>query len=116
MPTESLWVQFAVVAIVVMAIGVIWREMKKFIDEQDVKREAERERQRLWQEKQDKQRDERWQAFLKAFQDEYIKQDAIHTDAIQAFDEVITKLLEKFDDHDRFVRESIASMRERTSK
>jgi Flp pilus assembly protein TadB len=116
MPSESIWLQFTVVAILILAAGVIWREVKKFVDEQDKKREDERERQRIWQEKQDKLRDERWQQFLQSMQDQWIKQDGRNNQTIKDLIVRMEDLIEKIDDHDKFTREAISAMRERTSK
>ena len=116
MPSESIWVQFGVVAIVVLAIGVIWREMKKFIDEQDSKREKERETQRTWQEKQDLLRDQRWQAFLKSMQDSWIVQNGQHSDALTQLTEAVNQHIEKVDAFHDTVKTAITVMHERTSK
>lgn len=116
MPSESIWLQFTIVAIVILAMTVIWREMKKFIDEQDKKREKERETQRVWQAEQDKLRDVRWQDFLKGMQDEWMAQDGVNTKAVQDLIKRVDDLLKRMDDHDRFTREAIIAMRERTGK
>lgn len=134
MPQQEIWLQFTVVAIVVLATGVtaialykLFRDLMTFVKEQNTAREAwlekqdekrntERNTQREWQAEQDQLRDERWHEFLKTLQDEYIAQDGRHTNAILNLEKRISELLEKFDNHDRFVRESISAMRERTSK
>lgn len=116
MPQESIWLQFTIVAIVILAMGVIWREMKKFIDEQDRKRDEEREKQRTWQAEQDTVRDERWQDFLKSMQEEWIAQENVNTQAVQDLIKRVDDLLKRLDEHDRFTRDAVVTMRERTSK
>lgn len=58
MPPESVWAQYPLVAVIVLCIGALglgarkfWKEFTDWSDRQDVKREAEREKQRDWQEK-----------------------------------------------------------------
>jgi hypothetical protein len=114
MPTESIWVQFSVVAIVILAIGIIWRELKKFIDDQDAKREKERETQRTWQEKQDLLRDQRWQAFLKSMQDSWIIQDEQRGDVLEQLTAAVNQHIEKVDAFHDTVKTAIVVMQERT--
>lgn len=134
MPQQEVWLQFTVVAIVVLATGVtaialykLFCDLMTFVKEQntareswlekqDEKRNTERNTQLEWQAEQDLLRDKRWHEFLKTLQDEYIAQDGRHTNAIINLEKRISELLENFDNHDRFVRESISAMRERTSK
>lgn len=116
MPPESIWVQFAIVAIVVLAIGVIWHEMKKFIDEQDAKRENERKVQREWQAEQNILSDERWQAFLKSMQNEWLAQSGISVDVQKQLIAKVNELLKEFRDHDQYMRDGIIAMRVRTDK
>lgn len=115
MPSESIWVQFSIVAILILAIGVIWRELKKFIDEQDTKRGVEREKQRVWQENLDKLRDERWQEFLQSMQDQWIKQDGRNNQTIKDLIVRMEELINEIKNHDQFTREAIVAMRERTN-
>ncbi len=114
MPSESIWVQFAIVAIVIMAISLIWREMKKFLDEQDLKRDGEREKQRLWQEAQGKISDLRWQEFIKQMQLTWIEQDAQRIDAISLLNDSINKHIEKVDAYHDTVKSAVVVMHERT--
>lgn len=83
LPPSEAWKLFPsltiiVLIMIVMGLGLwyIWKEYKKWTreqnevraaesDKQDLARAAERERQRQWEEQQDKVRDERWQAFLR---------------------------------------------------
>lgn len=134
MPQQEVWLQFTVVAIVVLATGVtaialykLFCDLMTFVKEQntareswlekqDEKRNTERNTQLEWQAEQDQLRDKRWHEFLKTLQDEYIAQDGRRTNAIINLEKRISELLENFDNHDRFVRESISAMRERTSK
>ena len=114
MPPESLWVQFSLIGILILVISLVWRELTRFIREQDGQRIAERETQRAWQAEQDKIRDERWQGFLRSMQDEWIKQDGRNNQTIADLIERIEELIERMDKHDQFTREAIAAMRERT--
>ena len=58
MPDASIWLQFSIIAIIVLVVGALgvgarkfWLEFTAWQDKQDVKREAEREKQRDWQER-----------------------------------------------------------------
>lgn len=133
LPQQEVWLQFAIVAIVVLATGAtatalykLFRDLMAFVKEQntareswlekqDEKRTAERNAQREWQAEQDELARERWHEFLKTMQDEYLEQDGRHTDSIVNLDRRISELIKKFDEHDRFVRESISAMRARTA-
>ncbi len=83
-PPASIWTQFTIIAIIVLvfillAYGVrkFWKEFTGWLDAQDLKREAEREKQRVWsseqnrlrEEAQDK-RDQAWQQLIAAMQKE----------------------------------------------
>jgi len=75
LPDSSTWLLFPNLAVIVLIMAVvfgglylIWREYKAYAKDQDVKRSAERETQRKWEEQQDALRDERWQNFIKAMQ------------------------------------------------
>lgn len=116
MPPESIWLQFTIVAIVILAMTVIWREMKKFIDEQDKKRDEEREKQRVWQAEQETLRDQRWHEFLKAMQEEWMAQNGVNTKAVQDLIKRVDEMLRRMDEHDRFTRDAIIAMHERTNK
>jgi flagellar biosynthesis/type III secretory pathway M-ring protein FliF/YscJ len=116
MPQESIWLQFAIVSIVILAIGAIWRELTKFVREQDEKRDEEREKQRIWQSQQDLVRDERWQEFLRNMQDELISQHGRNNEAIREMLKKVEQLMSAVNDHDRFTREAIIAMRERTTR
>jgi hypothetical protein len=74
-PPGEIWQLFPNLAVIILimvvmfaGLGLIWREYRAYQKDQDKKREAERERQRLWEEEQDKIRDERWQNFIRAMQ------------------------------------------------
>lgn len=111
MPPETIWNQYPIIAIIVLSAGVIalafyrlWRDLLAWFDAQDVKRGEERERQRAWQSNQDEVRDLRWQEFLKAMQAEWIKQDGVHTDALQDLIKKIDTLIASVQNHDTWVR------------
>jgi len=114
MPPESIWLQFAIVSIVILVVAVVWREIKMFMDEQDLKRDVERERQRTWQEAQDKLRDERWQGFLQSMQESWLKQDGLHSSTLRELSVKVDELIKKIDRHHDEVKTSIAIMQERT--
>lgn len=79
MPSAEIWTQFPLIAVIVACIAALglgarkfWREFTDWSDRQDVKREAEREKQRTWQErlleKQEEineRREARWQEIYK---------------------------------------------------
>lgn len=116
MPQDSIWLQFGIVSIIVLATGVMWREVTKFVREQDKKRDEEREKQRAWQAEQDRIRDERWQTFLESMQAEWIAQDGRNNQTIKDMIAKVQELLDVVQRHDQFTREAIAVMRERTNK
>ena len=110
-PSAEVWNQYAIVGILIFCAGLIaaafyrlWRELLKWIGEQNAERVVERDKQRGWEAEQNQVRDERWQKFLKDQQAEWMKQDGRHT-------EVLIRLIEKMDDlikavheHDMWVR------------
>lgn len=111
MPPESLWLQFSIVGILILAAGIVgaafyklWRELLAWIETQDNKREVERERQRIWQAEENKVRDLRWQEFLKSMQDEWIEQNGRHTEALKQLIGKVDILIEKVNNHDTWAR------------
>ncbi len=111
MPPESVWEQYPVIAILILAAGVIavafyrlWKDLLKWFEEQDAKREAEREKQRSWQAEQDKVRDLRWQEFLKITQEEWTQQDGRHTDALKELSSKVGQLIITVNSHDTWAR------------
>lgn len=111
MPPESLWLQYSIVGILVLAAGFIaaafyrlWGDLLKWIETQDQKREVEREKQRTWQAEQDRVRDERWQKFLSNMQESWLKQDQGHTEAIQDLIGKIDVLIHTVEKHDTWAR------------
>ena len=111
MPPVSLWEQYSVVGILILAAGVVavgfyrlWHELLDWFDKQDAKRELEREKQRIWQSEQDKIRDLRWQEFLQSMQDGWIAQDGRHTETIQDLVKKIELLIEEVRNHDTWTR------------
>lgn len=111
MPPESLWTQYSVVGILVLAGGVIaaafyklWHELLTWIEKQDAKRDAEREKQRAWQSEQDRIRDERWQKFLTNMQEAWLAQDTNHTEAIQELIQKVEMLINAVNNHDTWAR------------
>lgn len=111
MPPDSLWIQYSIIGILVLGAGVIaaafyrlWRELLGWIEIQDNKREAEREKQRVWQAEQDKVRDQRWQEFLKTMQDEWIAQDGRHVEMLNMLIQKVDALIAEVRDHDTWAR------------
>ncbi len=111
MPPESLWVQYSIIGILILAAGVIaaafyklWHELLTWIDAQDLKRETERDRQRNWQADQDRIRDLRWQEFLKSMQDEWVEQDGRHTEALKSLIAKVEVLIISINNHDTWAR------------
>lgn len=111
MPPGEIWLQYSIVAILILAAGVIayafyrlWRELLAWIELQDGKREEERERQRIWQAKQDEIRDERWQLFLENMQEAWLTQDKVHSEAIVQLIVKVDALIHAVNNHDTWVR------------
>lgn len=111
MPPESIWTQYPIIAILILAAGVIatafyrlWKDLLTWFETQDIKRDTEREKQRAWQARQDEIRDLRWQEFLKAMQAEWIKQDGVHTDALQDLIRKVDFLISSVNNHDTWAR------------
>jgi len=111
MPPESLWVQYSVVGILILAAGVmtaafyrLWKDLLNWFEIQDAKRDAERERQRKWQAEQDLVRDQRWHDFLKIVQSEWNTQNQ---DQMKSLDNLINRmeiLIISFNQHDTWTR------------
>ena len=111
MPQASLWVQFSLIGILILAAGVIaaafyklWHELLSWIENQDLKREQEREKQRTWEAAQNKERDERWQAFLKTQQAQWLSQDVNHAAVLGRLVEKIEDLTTSINNHDTWAR------------
>lgn len=132
MPSEQLFLEFKIVGILLLAASAIavafyklWRELLTFIkeqdaarvswmNEQDAKREKERDLQRTWQAEQDKIRDERWQTFLTAMQEQWLAQDGQHTQSLKELIHNINSLIDEVRQHDQATRNAITVMQERT--
>lgn len=111
MPPESLWTQYSVVGILILAAGVIaiafyrlWHELLTWIEKQDLKRDQERDKQRTWEALQKKESDERWQAFLKTQQEQWLTQDLNHSTVIVKLIEKIEDLTASINNHDTWAR------------
>lgn len=122
MPPESTWSQYPVVAILVLAAGLIalafyrlWKDLLNWFEKQEAKREAERaaqdlkreeerEKQRVWQAEQDKIRDERWQTFLHIMQEEINAQDGRQSEALKNVSAKIDMLIQVVNTHDVWAR------------
>jgi hypothetical protein len=113
MPPESVWLQYSIVSILILAAGVIaaafyrlWRDLLNWFEAQDSKREIEREKHRSWQADQDKVRDLRWQEFLKSMQDEWMQQDGRHVEVLRQLSIKVDCLLAAVNNHDTWSRAS----------
>lgn len=111
MPPETLWLQYSIVGILILAAGIIaaafyklWRELLSWIEMQDKKREGERDKQREWETEQNRIRDERWQKFLSAQQDSWLKQDSNHTEAVRLLVAKVDILIQAVNTHDTWAR------------
>jgi Tfp pilus assembly protein PilO len=111
MPPETIWLQYSIVGILVLAAGIIaaafyrlWKDLLHWIEQQDVKREKERELQRTWQAEQDRVRDERWQEFLTSMQEEWLKQDGRNSEVLKQLSAKIDLLIVAVNNHDIWAR------------
>jgi hypothetical protein len=111
MPPESLWNQYSVVGILILAAGVIaaafyrlWHELLDWFEKQDDKRNKERETQRTWEAQQKKEADDRWQLFLDNQQAQWLTQDLNHSTVIVKLIDKIEDLTTAINDHDTWAR------------
>lgn len=122
MPPAEIWVQFAVVAVVVMSTLLIggmfyklWQDLLAWQEKQaaaraveraaqDTQRELEREKQREWEASQAKQRDEQWQSFLRNMQANWAANDVRNTAVLQRLIEKVDDLTVSINNHDTYVR------------
>lgn len=111
MPPESLWSQYSVVGILILAAGIIaaafyrlWHELLSWIEKQDLKRDAERDKQRAWESQQKEESDRRWQIFLDHQQEQWLKQDLNHSGVIGKLIEKIDQLTIAINNHDTWAR------------
>jgi hypothetical protein len=107
----SVWEQYVIVAILVFITGGIatafyklWRDLLTWITTQDTKRDEERERQRIWMEKEETLRDERWQAFIRRMQQEWTEESARKSALIYQLVVKIDELNKNFNAHDIWAR------------
>lgn len=111
MPPESLWVQYSVVGILILAAGLmtaafyrLWKDLLCWFEEQDAKRDVEREKQRVWQAGQDLVRDQRWHDFLKIMQSDLNQADDRHTMALNNLINKVEVLIISVNNHDVWAR------------
>lgn len=122
MPPESVWIQYSIIAILILATGAIaggfyklWRDQLAWIDKQDAKREEERkgqdaerkeerEKQRTWEAQQTTIRDTQWQAFLKTMQDQWLAQDIRYAAVLTTLVEKTNDLIVAVNNHDTWAR------------
>ena len=111
MPQASLWIQYSLIAILILATGIIagafyrlWRDLLKWMDKQDEKRTLERDKQREWEAEQNKERDLRWQSFLKAQQESWLLQDVQNAIVMEKLITKIDGLTNSLNNHDTWAR------------
>lgn len=111
MPQASLWIQYSLIAILILATGIIagafyrlWRDLLRWMDKQDEKRTSERDKQRDWEAQQNKERDLRWQNFLQAQQERWLEQDVANSIVIEKLIEKIDVLNHSLNSHDTWAR------------
>ena len=111
MPPESLWIQYSIIGILVLAAGIIaaafyrlWRELLTWIEQQDTKRQAERDKQREWEGEQNQIRDAGWQAFINAQQERWREQDCEDTKVLSELVKTIEELKITVNNHDIWAR------------
>ena len=111
MPQQDIWMQWSVVAILILAAGVIWTAFNKlwhellgWIETQDKKREKEREVQREWEAQQKKESDARWQLFLEQQQKQWLSQDLNHSKVIVQLIDKTDALIHAVNNHDTWAR------------
>lgn len=111
MPPESLWNQYSVVGILILAAGVIalafyrlWHELLAWMELQDKKRDSERELQRVWEAQQKKESDERWQLFLTKQQEQWLTQDLSHATVLVKLIDKTDALINAVNNHDTWAR------------
>ena len=111
MPPESLWTQYSIIGILILAVGIIaagfyrlWRELLGWIEVQDKKREEERDKQRAWENDQNISRDAQWQAYFKTMQDQWLVQDSRYVAIMAKLAEKIDEMKVILNDHDTWTR------------
>jgi hypothetical protein len=111
LPPVSLWNQYSVVGILILAASVIaiafyklWNELLSWLEKQDQKRDAERDKQRVWEAQQKKESDTRWQLFLDNQQAQWLTQDLNHSGVIIKLIEKIEHLTIAINNHDTWAR------------
>ncbi|HAE59353.1 MAG TPA: hypothetical protein DCG54_07565 [Anaerolineae bacterium] len=127
MPSSDVWLQFQIVAVLVLATVLIagalykfwkdllaWQEKQEALraaerEQQDSKREIERDKQRVWEAEQAKQRDQQWQLFLRNMQEQWITNDQRNSAVLTKLVEQINDLTVSINNHDTFVRASNGS-------
>lgn len=111
MPPESLYIQYSLVGILILAAGAIaaafyklWHELLGWIEKQDAKRDKERETQREWEAVQKKESDERWQSFLEKQQSQWLTQDLNHAGVMIKLIDKTDALINAVNNHDTWAR------------
>jgi hypothetical protein len=111
MPSDSLWVQYSIVGILVLSVGIIasafyrlWRDLLNWFEVQDSKRNLERDKQRAWQSEQETIRDKHWQEFLRIIRDDFTEQEDRHVEALKQLTNRIEILIVTVNNHDTWER------------
>lgn len=111
MPPVELWVQYSLIGIIfLVTVSVaggfykLWKDLLVFFERQNGLRDAEREKQREWEERQSKIRDERWQAFISAIQANAAANDLRTADVLERLVSEVQTLTSSLNEHDTYVR------------
>lgn len=118
LPPQSLWIQYSVIGIFILMLVVaatafwrLWRELLGWLEKQDHKREAEREKQRSWEAEQARIRDERWQETIRQIEQDRQAQSVKTLRALEELGERLEALSIAFTNHDTWVRASASPTR-----
>lgn len=132
MPQAELWVQYSLIAILLLSTGLtaggfykLWKDQVAWIDrqeaarvaereKQDKAREDEREKQRVWESEQTKQRDQQWQTFLRNMQEQWLQNDIRSNQVLEKLVNKIDELNVSINNHDTWVRASSGSRSKKT--
>lgn len=129
MPEASIWEQYTLVAvIVVIMVGLytgvvrIWKMAREAQQEENVKRDQEREKQRAWQAEQNALREVEQSKRDKDFQNFYERANTQQISAISANSQILSRLVDQMQavtlelrQHDTWARERLGSSKRKSS-
>lgn len=121
LPDASIWTQFTIIGIIVVvfiliAYGVrkFWKEFTGWLDTQDQKREAEREKQRAFEKEQNSlreeaqnKRDEAWRNAITAIQREQSERTTETNNLLAKLVEQIDGIGKELEEHDAWARQNL---------